>query len=189
MNDKSNPHHLLLGRLNDFLTGRLIDDTYDERYRQKIAKFLVLKKGFEKKNILSNMELVVSAGEKKAALTIDFLIKHKGKAVILIKYAPGSIVTRRLSTISLSRVVKPYQIPFAVITNGEDAETTNGQNGQLMGEGLHSIPDQKMIETYLENHTLTDIDQKRYDQASRIIYAFEIDGACPCDTDVCVIED
>ena len=31
-------HHLILGKLADFLTGDILDDTLDERYRQAIAE-------------------------------------------------------------------------------------------------------------------------------------------------------
>ena len=34
-------HHLILGTLTDVVTGETIDDTLDERYRQKIARLLL----------------------------------------------------------------------------------------------------------------------------------------------------
>ncbi|MCK7466807.1 MAG: hypothetical protein MZU91_00755 [Desulfosudis oleivorans] len=40
-------HHLILGKLTDFLTGEILDDTLDERYRQKIARWLVEQKGYD----------------------------------------------------------------------------------------------------------------------------------------------
>jgi hypothetical protein len=49
-----NDHHLLLGRLVDCITGCTIDDTHDERYRQKIARLLLATKGYSKSDILSN---------------------------------------------------------------------------------------------------------------------------------------
>ena len=74
MENQSNPHHLVLGKLNDFLTGTILPDTLDERYRQKIAKSLVIDCKFEKKNIQKNMSLEVIAGLKKAVIKIDFLV-------------------------------------------------------------------------------------------------------------------
>ena len=41
-----NGHHLILGKLSDYLTGDTLDDTHDERYRQKIARLLVDRKGY-----------------------------------------------------------------------------------------------------------------------------------------------
>ena len=42
-------HHLILGELVDFISGKIIKDTHDERYRQKLAHLLVNRKGYLKK--------------------------------------------------------------------------------------------------------------------------------------------
>jgi len=39
----------ILGKTLDFITGREITDTDDERYRQKLARILVEKKGYDKR--------------------------------------------------------------------------------------------------------------------------------------------
>ena len=44
-----NGHHLILGELDDLITGETIKDTLDERYRQKIAGLLVNQKGYLKR--------------------------------------------------------------------------------------------------------------------------------------------
>ena len=46
-----NGHHLILGELDDFLTGEPIKDTHDERYRQQLAQLLVNRKGYLKSDI------------------------------------------------------------------------------------------------------------------------------------------
>jgi len=188
MENQSNPHHLVLGQLNDFLTGAVLTDTLDERYRQKIAKTLVLEKKFNKKDIKANITHTVSAGQRKAALKIDFLVNYQNKNILMIKYAPGSLVTRRLSTLALSRIIKPYQIPIAVLTNGEDAEILDGYTGKILDTGLDNLPDKGMIKKNMASFLFKPIKKNTIDQASRIVYAFEIDGACPCDSDVCIIE-
>ncbi|CCK80454.1 type I restriction enzyme HsdR N-terminal domain-containing protein [Desulfobacula toluolica] len=187
METQSNPHHLILGKLNDFLTGAVLADTLDERYRQKIAKHLVSVCGFEKKDIQSNVNLEVAAGEKKASVKIDFLVRHKKKIIALIKFAPGSLVTRRLSTLALSRIIKPYQVPIVVITNGEDAEIIDGNSGKVVATGLKNLPDKNAVEKNMSSFLFEPVKTVRFDQASRIAYACEVDGACPCDSDVCIL--
>ncbi|MCD4718589.1 MAG: type I restriction enzyme HsdR N-terminal domain-containing protein [Desulfobacula sp.] len=188
MENQSNPHHLVLGELKDFLTGSVLTDTLDERYRQTIAKKLVLDGRFEKNDIESNINLEVVAGQRKASIKIDFLVKYQGKFVALIKYAPGSLVTRRLSTLALSRIMKPYQIPIVIVTNGEDAEILDGDTGKVTSTGLDNLPAKKNIRKNIKSFSFKPIKKTVFDQASRIAYAFEIDGACPCDSDVCIIE-
>ncbi len=188
MENQSNPHHLVLGELKDFLTGSVLTDTLDERYRQEIVKKIVLEGRFEKKDIESNITLKVAAGQRKALIKIDFLVKYQGKIISIIKYAPGSLVTRRLSTLALSRIIRPYQVPIVVLTNGEDAEILDGNSGKVTATGLQNLPDKKIIKKNITEFSFKPIKKSTFDQASRIVYACEIDGACPCDTDVCTIE-
>ena len=115
-------HHLILGELVDFITGETIRDTHDERYRQKLARLLVELKGYSKKEIKPRRELRVSAGEKNAMIKIDFEINVSGKIDMIIKYGPGSLITRHRPALAASRLVAPYQIPIVVVTNGEDAD-------------------------------------------------------------------
>ena len=68
-------HHLILGEQIDFITGETIPDTHDERYRQKIARLLVNQKRYQKYDIKLRQDLPVQAGENRAVIKIDFLIK------------------------------------------------------------------------------------------------------------------
>ncbi len=188
MEEQPNPHHLVLGELNDFLTGKIIADTLDERFRQKIAKKLVYDCGFEKHEIKSNFKLEIRAGAKKALAKIDFLVEYRKKTIMMIKFAPGSLVTRRLASLALSRIIQPYQIPFAVITNGENAEIIDGYTGRVIAEGLDRLPDRNDVRAGLSGFSFDDIKKEVFNKASRIAYACEIDGACACDSDVCIIE-
>jgi hypothetical protein len=186
-----NPHHLILGRMKDFLTGKELIDTHDERYRQKIAKILVLEKHFDKKDIHARTEIEINAAQKKAGIKIDFLINlfigQYNRTVMLIQYAPGSLVTRRLSTLALSRIVRPYQIPIVVITNGEDAEIISGDSGKVISTGLQNIPDKTDLIQQWSSFSFKAIDSLVFNKASGIVFACEIDDACPCDSDICII--
>jgi hypothetical protein len=188
MEIQSNPHHLVLGELDDFLTGSILPDTLDERYRQKIAKKLVFNGGFKKTDIERNIVIEVMAGEKKSTVKVDFLISLQKKVIMLIKFSPGSLVTRRLSTLGLSRIIKPYQIPIAVITNGEDAEIIDGNSGKVIATGFDNLPDKKTIKKDIASFLFKPINLRVLDQASRIVHACEVDDACPCDSDVCIIK-
>jgi len=174
-----NSGHLILGELADFITGETIEDTHDERYRQKLARLLVEKKGYNKNEIKSRWELPVSAGTNKAVVKIDFLITLSNKICMIIKYSPGSLVTRHRPVLAASRLVAPYQIPIAVITNGEDADVLDGYINEVISSGFESIPDRQQLTKRVAGIHLESISSKRAEMESRIIYAFEIDGSCP----------
>ena len=178
-----------MGELTDYLTGRTLADTHDERFRQKIARHLVEVCGYEKNQIESGKQITVRAGAKTGLLKMDFLVGIGEKTAMMIRYAPGSLVTRRLPNLALSRIVFLYQIPVVVTCNGEDAEIIDGVTGKVIGQGFDAIPDKTALTGLI--HPLASfpkVSETLRDKASRIAYACEVDGACPCDTDICTID-
>ncbi len=173
-----NSGHLILGELVDFITGETIEDNLDERYRQKLARLLVEKKDYNKNDIKSRCELPVSAGANRAVVKIDFLITLSDKICMIIKYSPGSLVTRHRPVLAGSRLVTPYQVPIAVATNGEDADILDGYTGEVISSGFESIPDKQQLTKRVVNMHFKHISSRRAEMESRIIYAFEIDGSC-----------
>ena len=180
-------HHLVLGELEDFLTGETIEDNHDERLRQKVARFLVEQKGYDKADILPRIELAAVAGDKKALLKVDFCVRLFDKAVLLVKYGPGSIVTRTRCAIAAARILEPYQIPFVVVTNGIDAEIVDGATGKSLGSDLSSIPDKKEMLERFDSFEFAPVASKKAEMESRVLYAYEVDDACPCDGNICKV--
>lgn len=180
-------HHLILGEIGDFITGEILQDTHDERYRQKIARFLVAEKGYAKADIQPRKPLTVAAGTRKGRLWVDFSVTVDDRTAIVIKYGPGSLVTRYRPTLSISRLVAPYQVPLVVVTNGEEADILDGETGKLIGSGFDRIPSRENLVRRLVQAEFSPISSKRAEMEARIVYAFEIDGGCPCDDTTCRI--
>lgn len=187
MEKKAEGHHLILGTLTDLLTGHSLEDTHDERYRQKLARLLLTDKGYSKEDITPRRELTAEAGDLRGILRVDFLIRPTARIGMIIKYGPGSLVTRHRPALAISRLAAPYQIPIAVATNGEDADVLDGATGKVLASGLASIPSRSELLGFMETADFTPISDKRAEMESRILYTYEIDGACPCDTTVCRI--
>jgi hypothetical protein len=178
-------HHLILGERTDFITGETIVDTHDERYRQKLARLLINDKRYQKNDIKPRKDLLVQAGEKRAIIKIDFLINLSGKICMILKFGPGSIVTRRRPLLAASRILAPYQIPIAVVTNGEDAEVLEGVSGRVISRGLETIPSREQLIEIVSADLSNRIPAERAEMESRILYCYEVDGSCPCDENVC----
>ncbi len=181
-------HHLILGEIVDFITGDILKDTHDERYRQKLARLLVEKKGYRKKEIEPRFDLLVKAEKNKAIVKVDFVITLSEKACMIIKYGPGSLVTRYRPALAASRLLAPYQIPIVVVTNGEDAAILDGATGNVISLGLDSIPPKSEILKSVANIHFKSVSGDRAELESRIIYTFEVDGSCPCDDTICILE-
>jgi hypothetical protein len=118
-------------------------------------------------------------------IKIDFCIRLNGKIGMIVKYGPGSLVTRYRPTLALTRLVAPYQIPIAVVTNGKDAHVLDGKKGDLISQGIVSIPSARHLLTIIKAAALDKISIRRAEMEARIVYCYEIDGSCPCDDTVC----
>ena len=170
--------YLVLGELTDYITGKTIKDTHDERYRQKLARLLVNDKGYQKNEIKTNYKLPVNVRDKSASINIDFIVTLSNKICMIIKYGPGSLVTRRRAALAVSRLVAGYQVPGVIATNGEDAEVISGSTGNLISHGLDLIPSKTESLEIAEHAGFTSISETQAMMEARIVYAFEIDGSC-----------
>jgi len=104
---------------------------------------------------------------------------------MIIKYGPGSLVTRQRPVLAASRVAAPYQIPVAVVTNGEDAEILDGSSAKVLSRGLNSIPSKTELHEMADRFDFNLIPAERAVMESRILYCYEVDDSCPCDDDIC----
>lgn len=180
-------HHLILGELTDFLTGEILEDTLDERYRQKIARFLVEKRGFRGADIRPRQMLEVRAGSLAGRVPADFLVAAAGRIAMVVKFGPGSLTTRHRPVVAIARLIAPAPVPVAVATNGEDADVLDVVTGKVRGSGWDAVPNRETLARIAESADAAPLSSKRREMEARIVHAYEIDGACPCDTTVCRI--
>jgi len=180
-----NGHHLILGELEDYITGEKLRDTYDERYRQKLERILVDEKGYPKSEITPRVDVFARAGEKCAMIPIDFQVMHENRICMLVKYGPGSLVTRRRPALAASRLMVPYQIPIVVVTNGETAEILDGAGADVVKTGFAGIPSRQELSIRFLSFPFTPISAHRAEMESRILYAYDVDDRCPCDDTIC----
>jgi hypothetical protein len=183
-----NGHHLILGELRDYLTGTTLIDTHDERYRQQVARFLVERKRYSKRALTPRYEITVNACDQRAVLWIDLLVSDDDRFAMLIKYGPGSTVTRQRPALACARIVAAYQIPIVVVTNGEHAEILDGPSGKIIGQGLQEIPAVDELRKIAQRADWEPLSDRRRQMEERIVFAYEVDGACPCDTSICRLD-
>lgn len=182
-------HKRILGKTEDFITGREITDTDDERYRQKIARFLVEKKGYEKTDIQVKRILKMTIEEKTVLSMVDLVVTLGGRDFMVIRYGPGSIVTRERPSLASARLVGKYQVPFTVVTNGEDAEILDTDSGEVMGTGLESVPDRKTAMEQIGHVVFRELSPEQLEAEKRILSAYDwLEHSLECDDDWCAPE-
>lgn len=104
---------------------------------------------------------------------------------MLIQYGPGSITSRHRPALAASRIVKAYQVPVVVVTNGKEADILDGVSGDITASGLEAIPTRAALAEIVRHHSFEAIPSKRKVLESRILYAFEINDSCACTLSSC----
>jgi len=177
-------HHMIYGSLVDYVTGEPLVDTDDERYRQKLAQMLVTEKGFAKNELEMRRRIETLFATQFVASKIDIVVSIAGQRVMVVRYGPGSLVTRERPAIAAARVLEESQlIPLAVVTNGEDAELLDARTGKVLATGLEAIPTREAVVTMLPDLDFRPIAPERREPELRILNAFDVESCCaggPC---------
>ena len=178
-------HHYIYGTCADYITGETIVDTDDERCRQELARFLVQEKGYAKSELEPRRCIETLYNGQFVSSIIDITIRLKGKILMILRFAPGSIVTRERSAIAAARVLEPaYQIPLAVVTNCRDAEVLDTYTGKVVSQGLASIPGKREAVDLLDSLRFDPFsDETKKDRERRILNAYDVEICCaggPC---------
>lgn len=167
--------HLILGQTTDFITGKAVTDTHDERARQKVARFLVRKKGYDRTDIYPRLCLELELDGKTGRVPLDFLLKPWQKPLMLILVRPGSLVSRRRTAIAAARLAENQFIPYAAVTNAEDAEILETFSGKVIGTGLEGIFSKNEAAKILDRPKQQyRPDNSRREKEKRILFAMEV---------------
>ena len=174
------PHHLIYGTLIDFLSGEELTDTDDERIRQRLSRMMVEVKNYPEKSLVPRLKIETLFSRCFVTSTIELTVFLHEKMFMIVRYGPGSLVSRERAAIAAARVLYPeYRIPLAVVTNGEDAELLDTRTGKILGYGLHSIPDHRTALKMLDQlEFLPPPEAIRRERELRILNAFDVERCC-----------
>ena len=174
------PHHLIYGTLKDYLTGEERTDTDDERIRQELCRMMVEDKGYDVDQLTQRLSIETLFSTSFVTSTIELTISHQGKKSMILRYGPGSLVSRERSAIAAARCLIPdHQIPLAIVTNGRDAELLDTRTGKILGYGLHSIPSRENLGKILKKTCyLQPLEGDKKERELRILNAFDLERCC-----------
>jgi len=177
-------HHLIYGTLEDYITGDILPDTDDERYRQKIAHLLVDQKGYDKSDIECGLKIETLFANQFVVSKIDFVVNVDRRRFMVIRYGPGSLVTRERSAIAAARVLDPgYQIPIAIVTNGQEAEILDTYTGKVVATGLDAIYSKQQAKELMKELRFAPLAPEKRERELRILNAYDKEVCCvggPC---------
>lgn len=178
-------HHIVYGTCTDFVTGETLTDTDDERIRQRIVRLLVEERGFAKGELEMRRRIETLFAHQFVTSKIDIVVQYNGKSFMIIRYAPGSLVTRERSAIAAARVLnEDYQIPLAVVTNGVDAELLDCLTGKVLGSGMGAIPSRDDAARMFDQLRFLPLPEPvKREKELRILNAYDVEVCCaggPC---------
>jgi len=173
-------HHIVYGTLQDYLTGEELPDTDDERYRQQLARLLVEERGFARYELQSRLTIETRFNDQLVRSVVEIAIQIEGRRALIIRYGPGSLVTRERPAIAAARILEAgYRIPLAVVTNLRDAELLETKTGKVLATGLDSIPDREKLAAMMDSIEFEPYtDEASREKEARILNAFDVEVCC-----------
>ena len=173
-------HHLIYGTLRDYLTDEELTDTDDERYRQQISRMMVEDRGYNKNDLEPRLFIETLFTRNFVRSTIDLTVRLEGKQFMIIRYGPGSLVSRERSALAAARVLNSrYRIPLAAVTNGRDALLLDTITTKVIAEGMEAIPSKaEALELFPRLIFLPPQDEEKLLREKRILNAFDLERCC-----------
>ncbi len=141
--------------------------------KEGIEKFLFNNKGYSPDEVEKEFEFDITAGNERCKSKADFIIKIKGRRVMLLKCSIGALVSRERQAIACARIIDSYQIPFAVVTDGNNAEVLDTLTCEVIGEGLEKIPSKAELEAKVGGIEFKKLAPDRAEKEKRILLAFD----------------
>ena len=173
-------HHIIYGTLKDYLTGEALPDTDDERYRQQLARQLVEEKGYAPDELEPRLFIETVFNGRKVRSLIELTVRIQDRRHLVIRYGPGSLVTRERPALAAARILDPeYRIPLAVVTNLRDAELLETETGSVLETGMSALPDRNRLLDIIRKYGFEPfVNQVKRDQEARILNVFDEEVCC-----------
>lgn len=148
--------------------------------KQIVYEILTKEKGFYPEDIQIDPQFRLILSTCEATVGIDFLINLDKTSFMVIRCVSSGIESWERYVIAFARAIKDYQIPFAVITDGEKAKVFDILNGSFTQESARELFTRQEADSLMKNFQRIPCPEKRLEKEKRIIYAFE-GIKCPSD--------
>ena len=135
-------HEVSLNRvIEDYLTGREIEETTYEDLRQGLARLLVEEKGYPKELITPKYTLAFEVEGESCSGTIDLAVfDAEGNALLALFFCPGDVGSFVRQSLAAARIASGGPFPVVVVTDSMEASVVLTHDGSERGSGLLAIP-------------------------------------------------
>src|SRR3972149_1737412 len=150
--------------------------------KQKVWEFLIREKYFKPEEIETNPEFNITLGDREIKIHIDFIVNLPTASFMVIQCSSSSLEAWERYVTFFARVIKDYQIPYAVVTDGENAQIIDVLAGRLIGESLDKLFNRQEALNKMKDFKKIPCPVNRLEKEKRIVYAFE-GIKCPTEKD------
>jgi len=164
--------------ITDFVTGREVPNVGAEENRQAVEEFLVAQKGYLKADIKVDVDIAITVAGEPYQSQVDLVISADGGEThfMVIKCAAGSLGSREREIVAAARLLDEYQIPCAVVSDGQTANVLDTVTGKKVGNGLNAIPSKEEALTQLKSYTLLAFPEERLKREKLIFRTYDIEN-------------
>lgn len=143
---------------------------------EKLARFFMEEKGFSESDLELRLFIDTCINNETVTSKIAVTLCLQNKRVMIIRYAPGSLVTREKAAVAAARILeKSYQIPLAVVTNGISLELLDTYSGKVLSESFSSLPSKDELLSQMDVLKFQpNTDPKNREKAKRILNVFDV---------------
>ncbi|OGW19141.1 MAG: hypothetical protein A2077_05750 [Nitrospirae bacterium GWC2_46_6] len=155
-------------RMDERLSG--LELTHVQR---RVVEFLISAKGYTGDDIETNKDFKVDLPDASFNTRADIAINADDKIICVIKCVMSSLESWERHSMALCRIVEAYQIPYAIVTDGEHARILDVINGKLIAEGLDSIPSREEAQRTAKETVFSPYSPEKAEKEKRILHAFD----------------
>jgi hypothetical protein len=161
--------------IKDYLTGKDVALTGAEENRQKVIRFLVEEKGYSKSDIKRRVCFELSISDEPYRTELDLVIIINGKTAAAFKTPAGSLSSWDREIIAGARIIVPeYQIPFAIVSDGENADIFDTVKGKKIFQGMNNIPSKEEMEKYLEKNPMAEFPKDKAERQKMVFKTYDM---------------
>lgn len=160
----------------DFVTGSQVANVGAEENRQAVEKFLVEQKGYARSDIEVdvNMDLVVAGTPYHSQ--VDLVVSVENKRVMAVKCAAGSLGSREREIVSAARLLDAYQIPFAMVSDGNTAILLDTLSGKVLKQGLDAVPSKDEMCKTIQSLGFTPLPEKKIEREKLVFRTYDMEN-------------
>ncbi len=162
----------LLGK-REFMES-LIEQQALTQVQAVVVNFLLGPKGYYPADLKVNHNAELTLADGKTFQTAaDVLVVIDEKPVLFVKCSMSSLTSWDRHSVAFCRVGAARQIPFAVVTDGDDIRLISSLDGSVSEGKLVDIPSREEILHVISAMTVSCYPEEKCDKERRILYAFD----------------